>query len=67
MLQIIHNGAVSRIDRSSQKFLSEIDCAAGFCYTSLTSNHESFPVNYSLILHTTKVFHLEWFAMHGIS
>jgi len=30
-----------------------------FGYTRLTSNRESFPGNYSLILHTTTVFHLK--------
>ena len=34
-------------------------------YTRLTSNRKSFPVNYTLILLTAKVFHLERFAMHG--
>ena len=29
--------------------------------------YESFPVNYSLILHTAKVFHLEQSAMYGIN
>ena len=29
------------------------------------SNHQSFLANYSSILHTAKVFHLEQFALYG--
>ena len=41
------------------KFSNEIACAIGFCYTILASNRGSFPANYSLTLHATKVFHLK--------
>ena len=34
-------------------------------HTRLLSNHECFPANYSLILHTVKLFHLERFAIYG--
>ena len=40
----------------------ETACAIGFGYTRLTSNHKSFPANYSLILHTAKAFLLEQFC-----
>ena len=57
----------SRIDQLWQNFSSEIAYAIGFGYTRLASNYncKSFPANYSLILHTAKVFHLERFAMYG--
>ena len=55
-------------DRSvKQNFSSEIVCVIGFDHTRLLSNHEYFPANYSLVLHTMKLFHLERFAIYGIS
>ena len=47
------------------KLSSEIACAIGFAHTRLPSNCECFPVNYSLVLHTAKFFHLKRFAIYG--
>ena len=44
-----------------------VACVIDFGYTRLMSNRKSFPANYSLILNTAKVFHLEQFATYGIS
>ena len=62
ILQIVHD----RITNQSfiATFFIEIACAIGFGYTRQTSNHKI--IDYSLILHAAKVFHLEWFTMYGI-
>ena len=41
-------------------FFSEIACAIGFGYTRLPSNHESFPVNYSLVLQLQNLNDLQY-------
>ena len=39
---------------------------SGFGHTELPSNCECFPANYSLVLHTAKLFHLKRFAIYNI-
>ena len=46
----------------------QLDCLLQPCFghTRLPSNHECFPANYSLGLHTAKLFHLKQFTIYGI-
>ena len=51
---------------SNRKTFPVIACAISYGHTRLPLNRECFPVDYSLVLHTAKLFHLKQFAIHGI-
>ena len=52
------------IDPQSQNFSSKIAHAKGFGYTRIACKRKNFRVNYSLILHTAKIFYHEQYSMY---